>query len=309
MTPPPHLTSVGPPTVRVRAPGKVNLSLHVGPLGEDGYHHLTTVFQAVSLYEEVTATDADELTVTVAGPGAEHVPLDDSNLAVRAARALAEATGVDRGATLDIVKGVPVAGGMAGGSADAAATLVALDSLWSTGLGREQLTEIAGSLGADVPFALHGHTAVGTGRGDTLTAAMARGQFHWAFALRAEGLSTPDVFRHFDAAAPRPAAPEPIADTELMAALRAGDPVRLGLALSNDLQESAVALAPDLADTLGAARSAGALGVVVSGSGPTVAVLGRNRQHALALAAAMTVEGVCASVVCAAGPVAGARII
>ena len=306
-----HLSSVGeqPASVLVRAPGKVNLSLHVGPVGPDGYHPLITVFQAVSLYEDVRATASDDLTLAVHGPGAELVPTDESNLALRAARAIAEHTGVEQGAHLEITKGVPVAGGMAGGSADAAATLVALDALWGTGLTRDELCAIGATLGADVPFALTGHTAVGTGRGDTLTPVMAHGEFHWAFALRSEGLSTPAVFRHFDAITDRDHDMPDGADTELMAALRAGDAPRLGSALSNDLQASALDLAPDLRETMAAAQAAGALGVVVSGSGPTIAALGRSRQHALAIAAALTVAGVCQSVVCASGPVPGARVV
>lgn len=306
-----HLTSVtlARPSVRVRAPGKVNLSLHVGAREDDGYHPLITVFQAVSLYEEVVASEADTFSLTVEGPGADRVPVDETNLALRAARALADRTGVERGARLEITKGVPVAGGMAGGSADAAATLVALDALWGTGLSREDLVEVAATLGADVPFALQGHTAVGTGRGDVLTPAMVRGTFHWAFALRSEGLSTPAVFRHFDELVGSRHELAPDADTALMAALRAGDASRLGLALSNDLQGPAIDLAPDLAETIGVAANAGALGVVVSGSGPTVAALGRSHQHALAIAAAMTVAGVCESAVCASGPVAGARVV
>jgi 4-diphosphocytidyl-2-C-methyl-D-erythritol kinase len=312
VNPPSYLSSVATrgPAVRVRAPGKVNLSLHVGSPGPDGYHPLITVFQAVSLYEDVTVTAADELTLTVTGHNAELVPLDGSNLALRAAHALAERAGVDRGAEIEIVKGVPVAGGMAGGSADAAATLVALDALWGTGLTRDELTDLAAGLGSDVPFALHGHTAVGTGRGTALTPAMVRGEFHWAFALRAEGLSTPDVFRRFDERAGGLAHELDVeTDTDVMAALRAGDPARLGRALTNDLQEAAVDLAPDLAGTLAAATSAGALGVVVSGSGPTVAALARSHQHALAIAAAMTAEDACEQAVCASGPVAGARIV
>ena len=306
-----HLSSVddAPRSVLVRAPGKVNLSLHVGPVGEDGYHPLITVFQAVSLYEDVLATEAESFTLAVSGPGAELVPTDESNLALRAARALAEHTGVDLGAHLEITKGVPVAGGMAGGSADAAATLVALDALWGTALTRDELCAVGARLGADVPFALTGHTAVGTGRGDTLTPAMVGGQFHWAFALRSEGLSTPAVFRHFDAIVdPGHDMPDD-ADTSLMSALRAGDAPALGEALSNDLQAVALDLAPDLAETMAVARAAGALGVVVSGSGPTIAALGRSRQHALAIAAALTVAGVCESVVCASGPVPGARVV
>lgn len=296
-------------SVTARAPGKVNLSLHVGAREADGYHPLVTVFQAVSLVEEVTATADRSFSVEVSGPGAEHVPLDGTNLALRAAHALAEHTGVRLGARLSILKGIPVAGGMAGGSADAAATLVALDALWGTALTRPELLEIAAGLGADVPFCLQGHTAVGVGRGDVLTAAMAQGEFHWVFALREQGLSTPEVFRRFDERGSGLVDLPAEADTALMAALRAGDAVRLGEVLSNDLQPAALELAPDLEGTLGAARAAGALGAVVSGSGPTVAVLARSAAHAASIAAALTVAGFCASAVCASGPVAGARVV
>lgn len=301
--------------VRVRAPGKVNLSLRVGRPGADGYHPLSTVFQAVSVYEEVVATAADDLTLTAQGPGAEQVPLDDTNLAVRAARALARYAGVEDGVHLHLVKGVPVAGGMAGGSADAAATLVACDELWGTGLAREELTSLAAALGADVPFALLGHTAVGTGRGDLLTPAMSRGEFCWAFAVQDEGLSTPAVFGAFDTLhgyQPQTSGGAPVErddEVDLMHALRAGDPVALGAALHNDLEPAAVALAPRLSRPLAVAREAGALGVVLSGSGPTVAALARSPQHALALAAAFTAEGVADRVLTAVGPVAGARVV
>jgi 4-diphosphocytidyl-2-C-methyl-D-erythritol kinase len=301
--------------VRVRAPGKVNLSLRVGRPGADGYHPLSTVFQAVSVYEEVLATASDAVTLTAQGPGSEQVPLDDTNLAVRAARALARYTGVDDGVHLHLLKGVPVAGGMAGGSADAAAALVACDELWGTGLGRDELTSLAASLGADVPFSLAGHTAVGTGRGDLLTPAMSRGEFHWAFAVQDEGLSTPAVFRAFDSLhgyRPDASGGAPLErgdDVALMQALRAGDAAALGAALHNDLEPAAVAIAPRLAEPLAVARDSGALGVVLSGSGPTVAALARTAQHALALAAAFTAAGVADRVLTAAGPVAGARVV
>lgn len=299
-----------PTVVRVRAPGKVNLSLRVGPPGADGYHPLATVFQAVSVYEEVVATLADEVSVTVSGPQAELVPLDAGNLAVRAAYALAARAGVDDGVHLHVHKGIPVAGGMAGGSADAAAALVACDELWGTGLSREELAELARGLGADVPFVLAGHTAVGTGRGDLLTPAMSRGQFFWAFAVQDQGLSTPAVFARLDALrANMPAGDEPGDDVALMQALRAGDPEALGVTLHNDLEPAALALAPGLAEPFAVARDVGALGVVLSGSGPTIAALARSHQHALAVAAAFTAAGVADRVLTASGPVPGARVV
>lgn len=295
--------------VRVRAPGKVNLSLRVGPRRPDGYHPLATVFQAVSVYEDVVASASEDLRVTVSGPQAERVPTDDSNLALRAARALAARTGVDEGVHLHLHKGVPVAGGMAGGSADAAAALLACDAFWGTALSREELHEVAAELGSDVPFLLMGQTAVGSGRGDLLTAALSRGEYHWAFGVRDEGLSTPRVYEEFDQLAAGRDGLETDGDVALLQALRAGDAPALGALLHNDLQDAAVELAPGLVETLAVAEDAGALGVVVSGSGPTVAALARSRQHALVIAAAMTAAGVADAVLTASGPVPGARLV
>ncbi|MFD6136966.1 4-(cytidine 5'-diphospho)-2-C-methyl-D-erythritol kinase [Isoptericola sp. NPDC060257] len=310
-----HLAAAPSPSVRVRAPGKVNLSLRVGARQADGYHPLSTIFQAVALYEEVTATQVPEgagVTITVDGPQAELVPVDGTNLAWRAAEALATRVGVAPDVALHLAKGVPVAGGMAGGSADAAATLVACDALWQTGLSRDDLATLAADLGSDVPFALLGHTAVGTGRGHLLTPAMTRGEFHWVFAAQAEGLSTPAVYGRFDElAGPDGAADEPGLgeDTGLMQALRAGDAHALGPALHNDLEAAALSLRPELERTIAVAREAGALGAFVSGSGPTVAALARSRQHALAVAASWTAEGVADSVWCTSGPAHGARLL
>ncbi|WP_449386422.1 4-(cytidine 5'-diphospho)-2-C-methyl-D-erythritol kinase [Cellulomonas soli] len=296
--------------VRVRAPGKVNLSLRVGPRRPDGYHPLSTVFQAVSVHEDVVATPCADVRLTVSGPQAELVPTDETNLAVRAARALAARAGVEDGVHLHLHKGVPVAGGMAGGSADAAAALVACDALWHTGLSREDLLELAADLGSDVPFSMTGHTAVGSGRGDLLTPVLARGEFHWAFAVQDRGLSTAAVYQAFDELLGDDARdPDPQDDLALMQALLAGDAIALGAALHNDLQAAALTLDPGLADPLAVARETGALGVVVSGSGPTVAALARSRQHALVLAAAFTASGVADSVLTAVGPVAGTRVV
>ncbi|RXR26860.1 4-(cytidine 5'-diphospho)-2-C-methyl-D-erythritol kinase [Oerskovia turbata] len=307
-----HLSAAPPVAVRVRAPGKVNLSLRVGACQDDGYHPLVTIFQAVSLVEEVEATLAtpgEGISLAVSGAQAERVPVDGSNLAWRAAESLARYTGVDPDVRLHVRKGVPVAGGMAGGSADAAAALVACDLLWETGLSRGEMADLAAGLGSDVPFGLVGHTAVGTGRGHLLTPAMSRGEFHWAFAVRDEGLSTAKVFQTFDEVVGGTPDVELSDDTELMQALRAGDPVGLGRALHNDLQAATLALAPELGRTLEVAHEVGALGVIVSGSGPTIAALARSRQHALAIAASWTAAGVADSVHCATGPVSGARVL
>ena len=233
--------------VKVRAPGKINLSLRVGPREDDGYHAVSTVFQAVSVFEEVVATPSEERTLTVSGPQAELVPTDGSNLALRAAVLLADRAGIDDGVHLHLHKGVPVAGGMAGGSADAAATLVACDALWRTGLSRDDLLELAAELGSDVPFSLAGHTAVGSGRGHLLTPALSRGEFHWAFAVQDRGLSTAAVYAAFDDLHGTAIVPDQDDDVPLMQALRAGDPRALGAALHNDLQMAALELDPGLA--------------------------------------------------------------
>ena len=294
--------------VTVRAPAKVNLQLSVGPPRADGFHDLVNVFHAVSLFDEVTAAPADGFTVTVTGEAADRVPVDDDNLAVRAARALAARCGVTDGAALHIRKAIPVAGGMAGGSADAAAALVACNELWGLGRSREELMEIAAELGSDVPFALLGGTAVGTGRGEVLTPALVTGRFHWVFALAEGGLSTARVYAECDrlreAAGWTPRPPE--LSEPLMAALRAGDAHALGKALVNDLEPAALRLAPPLARTLATGTECGALGALVSGSGPTCAFLAESETHARAVAAALTGAGVCRAAVVAHGPVPGA---
>lgn len=295
--------------VTVRAPAKVNLHLSVGQLRRDGFHDLTTVFHAVGLYDELTAETADRLSVSVVGEGADDVPTDGTNLAVRAAALLAMETGRDANVALSITKGIPVAGGCAGGSADAAAALVACDALWDTGVGRERLAELGAQLGSDVPFALHGGTALGTGRGERLTPVLGQGDFAWVLALAEGGLSTPEVYAELD----RQRETGPVAvvgdPTEVLAALRTGNAVAVGQALSNDLQGPAVALRPDLQVLLEAGRECGALGAVVSGSGPTTAFLARGEDHAESLAAVLTGQPACRSVRVAAGPVPGARVV
>ncbi len=305
-------------SVTVRAPGKLNLQLAVGPVRDDGYHPLATVFQAVDLFETVTVTprsDGDIVLQLAAARGAqvslEGVPLDGTNIAAKAARALRNEFGITDGVTIDIVKGVPVAGGMAGGSADAAATLLACAEAWDVGATREQLDEIAAGLGSDVPFILHGNTAVGLGRGEQITPAMTRGQFHWVLATQEQGLSTAQVYGEFDrqVAAGERSAGEPTISDDVMKALLAGNAEWLGEALINDLQDAALALAPRLRAVMEVANEADSLGVMISGSGPTVAALARSRQHALAIAAHLTASGTATAVVTASGPAPGAAII
>ncbi|MFI6817299.1 4-(cytidine 5'-diphospho)-2-C-methyl-D-erythritol kinase [Nonomuraea sp. NPDC050328] len=298
-------------SVTVRVPAKVNVQLAVGPLRDDGYHDLVNVFHAVSLFDEVVAKESEAVTVRVEGDNVEQVPLDDSNLAIQAARALAKHAGRTYGVELIIRKAIPVAGGMAGGSADAAGALVACNELWGLGLPREDLMEIAADLGSDVPFSLLGGTAVGTGRGEQLTPVPARGRFHWVFAVADGGLSTATVYGECDRL--REATGEKVAwpqvSEPLLAALREGDAAGLGALLANDLQPAAVMLRRSLARTLEVGQELGALGAIVSGSGPTCAFLAAGEEQAEKLAVALMGAGVCRTAVTAYGEVPGAQIM
>ena len=310
----------------VRVPAKVNLQLAVGPVRADGYHDVVTVYHAVSLFDEVTVAPAKRDSVAVTGEGADSVPAGDGNLAARAASALLRATGPGSrdapGLAIRITKRIPVAAGLAGGSADAAATLVACNELWRAGLSQQELLELASDIGSDVAFGLLGGTAIGMGRGERVTPALASGKFHWVLAFAIGGLSTGDVYaacdriretrdkRQGQAGEPDPAAaPEPVLDNALMAALRSGDPAELGPLLSNDLQPAAISLRPELRRALAAGGELGALGAMVSGSGPTCAFLARDLRHARNLAVALAGAGVCRTVTQVTGPAPGASVM
>lgn len=304
----PRMAAHGP--VRVRVPAKINLHLQVGPLRRDGFHDLTTVYHAISLYDEITARRGDTLSLTMEGEGAGSLPLDENNLVVRAARALARHTGHDSFARLHLRKQIPVAGGLAGGSADAAATLVACDQLWGTGLGRDDLAEIAATLGSDIPFLVLGGTALGTGRGELVSPVLASTQsWHWVLALADGGLATPAVYRELDRLRERNQAPDPASrgPEALLAALRQRDPILLADTFANDLQPAALSLRPALADTIEAGMDAGALAGLVSGSGPTCVFLAEDARHAAIVAEELGASKVCREVRVAHGPVAGAR--
>ncbi|MEU0387445.1 4-(cytidine 5'-diphospho)-2-C-methyl-D-erythritol kinase [Streptomyces chartreusis] len=295
-------------SVTVRVPAKVNVQLAVGPARPDGFHPLANVFLAVGLYDEVTVTPADELRLTCEGPDAGQVPLDRTNLAARAAEALAERYGRRPDVHIHIAKDIPVAGGMAGGSADGAGALLACDVLWETGASRDELLDICAELGSDVPFSLVGGAALGIGRGEQLTPLEVGGTFHWVFAMAGRGLSTPAVFREFDRLGEGTDIPEPVASQELLAALAKGDPDALAAAVSNDLQPAALSLFPELAGTLATGRAAGALAALVSGSGPTTAFLVRDPESAAAVAQTLVASGTCRTVRTASGPAPGATV-
>ncbi|ROO82706.1 4-diphosphocytidyl-2-C-methyl-D-erythritol kinase [Actinocorallia herbida] len=297
-------------SVTVRVPAKVNLQLGVGPLRDDGYHDLVNVFHAVSLFDEVTVTEGP-LAVTVEGASIEGVPTGPENLAARAAVLLAGHLGVEAAASIHIRKEIPVAGGMAGGSADAAAALLGCAALWNPGLPLKTLMELGGQLGSDVPFALLGGTAVGVGRGEVLTPLPTSGEYHWIFALAEGGLSTPAVYAECDRlrAAFEEHAVWPHESPALLAALAEGDAKALGAALTNDLQPAALSLMPSLQRTIAAGRDFGALGALVSGSGPTCAFLAGDAEHAADIAAALRGAGVARAAVAASGPVPGATVL
>lgn len=297
-------------TVRVRASGKVNLSLRVGPRDADGFHPLATVFQAVSVFDDVEVGPArsGSFPVSVCGAQADLVPANRSNLVVKAAELLAAEYGVVAGAEIAIRKSIPVTGGMAGGSADCAAALLALSVLWNLDITPAELTELGARLGADVPFALHGQTAFGTGRGDRLVPVLSRGTYHWVLALADFELSTPAVFARFDEL--NPDAPDDIGvPAGMLEALAAGDAAALGETLTNDLTEAALSLRPELARTMEAGLAAGAVATVLSGSGPTVAFLASGEEAAIDLSGRLNAASLCRAVKRVTGPVHGARLL
>jgi 4-diphosphocytidyl-2-C-methyl-D-erythritol kinase len=293
-------------------PAKVNLQLSVGPREADGYHNLVSVFQAVSIFDDVTLTKSHPgsgVTIAVTGDQTHGVPEDDSNLAVKAAKLIGAKFEIDVDVHIEVKKSIPVAGGMAGGSADAAATLVAMDALYRLEASKEELLELGAQLGSDVPFMIMGGTAVGTGRGDQLTAALSRGTYHWVFALSTVGLSTPAVYAECDRMRAELEVAAPKVSDALMQALLTSNPEAVGQALHNDLQPPACSLRPALSLVLEVGRDYGALGALVSGSGPTVAFLVADEEAGLDLAVALTASGVVGSVARATGPVHGARVI
>ncbi|MGB3827658.1 MAG: 4-(cytidine 5'-diphospho)-2-C-methyl-D-erythritol kinase [Ornithinimicrobium sp.] len=314
------MTSEATPVhVTVRVPGKINLELVVGPRRSDGYHELVTVFQAVSVYDDVRVEPAREWSVTMSGPHGDAVPVDSSNVALKAAQALAERAGefVESGSTsrigpvaISIDKHIPVAAGMAGGSADAAATLVACADLWDLSVLRDDLEVIAREIGADVPFMLHGGTAVGSGRGDDISPVLAQGDAHWVLWISTgAGLSTAEVYAEFDRLhAEDPPAPPQLSPV-LASALRTMNPEAMGSALNNNLATAALSLQPHLQSVLDAGLDLGARGAVISGSGPTVAFLVSSPAEALDLSMGLAARGPGGDIVRATGPVPGAHVI
>ena len=299
----------------VRVPGKVNLQLSVGPKRSDGFHEIATVFQAVSLFDDIKVTFADDedrsqpFSIEIKSDSPHGIPTDQSNLAHVAADLMYKKFDLSGALDIFITKNIPVAGGMAGGSANAAGMIVALDSLFSLGLSRAEMEEIGAEIGSDVPFSIAGGTAIGTGRGEQLTPALARGSYSWVFALSSNGLSTPAIYGECDRLREGMEISSPQVSEALMHALRSADAKALGKALQNDLQPAACSIRPALRLILDVGMDYGALGGIVSGSGPTVAFLAEDEDHALDLVVALTSSGVVGNVVRASGPVVGATVI
>lgn len=306
------MTIAVPQSVVVRVPGKVNLQLSVGPKEKDGFHGIVTVFQAISLFDDVTVTRTEPgngITISLSGDHTHGVPSDATNLSAKAAILMCEKFDLPADLSIEIKKLIPVAGGMAGGSADAAATIMAIDAIFLLGLTRDEMHAIAAQIGSDVPFMLTGGTAVGRGRGDQVTSALSRGTYHWVLALSTVGLSTPAVYEECDRLRAGLDVATPHASDQLLQALLAADSVALGKGLTNDLQPAACSLRPALRLILDVGSEYGALGSIVSGSGPTVAFLVADEDHALDLSVALTSSGVVGNVTRASGPVHGAKVI
>ena len=296
--------------VRVRASAKINLHLGVGAPRPDGFHELHTVYQAISLHDELTVTTADDWTIetrTASYVDPAALPATGDNIVTTAARLLAARHGIPVSGRVEVAKSIPVAGGLAGGSADGAAALVALDALWDLHTPRGELLELAGHLGSDVPFAVLGGTGLGTGHGELVEPVPDPGHWSWVVVPSREGMSTPAVYRHFDElVVPGAAATPPSADA-LLAALTTRDPEALAPTLHNDLQEPAFDLRPDLGALVAAGEKAGALRGLVSGSGPTCVFLCRDDDHAAAVADAL--RPAYGTVLTATGPAAGATVL
>ena len=298
--------------VTARVPAKVNLQLSVGPLGSDGFHEVTTVFQAISLFDDVTVATAptgEGIKISISGQTSGGVPADNSNLAVKAAQLMIKNYNLPEDLVIKLKKEIPVAGGMAGGSADAAGVIVGLDSLFELGLSRDVMESVGSKIGSDVPFSICGGVAIGTGRGVQITPELSKGSYNWVLALSGQGLATPSVYQECDRLREGLSIAPPVVSEPLMQALRAGDAKALGKALTNELQPAACSLRPALRLVLDVGVDYGALGGIVSGSGPTVAFLVSDDEHAMDLTVALSSSGVVSSVVRASGPTNGARII
>lgn len=305
------LRQIQAPHVTVKVPAKINLQLTVGPVTADGYHELATIFQAISLYDEVTVSKVKPgfETLSISGENAKSIPTNHENLANKAVREIAKFVEQPISARIHIDKSIPVAGGMAGGSANAAAVLVAVNHLWELNLELAQLSDLASKIGSDVAFLLYGNTHLGLGRGEKLTPVLTRANLNWVIATNKSGLSTAEVYKTCDQIRTNEAIAKPIANKDLMQALASGDLNKIASNLVNDLQPAALKLKPELKNLLNAGEELGAIAAMVSGSGPTCIFLTSNENSAQNLAVDLSGSGLCKNVFVASGPVTGAKIV
>jgi 4-diphosphocytidyl-2-C-methyl-D-erythritol kinase len=268
--------------VRVLGRAKLNLVLRVIGKRSDGFHEIWSVMQTVALADEVTIRSAArtevhfELAASLSG-----IPPEAPDLVARAVELFASRAGLGERAEVEVVKRIPMAAGLAGGSADAAAALVGMNAIAGGPMDSERLEALGAELGSDVPFSLRGGMAVATGRGERLASLPAGRRLWWVLGVSEFQLKTGDVYAHV-----RPRASWDGAEPGvLLETVRAGSAEEVARYLSNDLEAAALEMAPLLRGRKAAVLGAGALGVVVSGSGPTIAGLCRNQEHAAEVAA------------------------
>jgi 4-diphosphocytidyl-2-C-methyl-D-erythritol kinase len=305
-----------PETVAIAdAPGKVNLFFKVGPLNDDGFHDVASLYLAVNLRETVTAQISTDYTVKVAGSLGDFqllaVPTDETNLVVKVAGRIKAEAGTPEAikVALGIDKHVPVAGGMGGGSADAAAALVAVNALLRAEVSPERLHDIAATLGSDVPFALAGGAAIGVGKGDVLTAVEGVAPIHLVLILDDQGLSTPAVYKRLDELRDQreEQAESPEINRNIIRALQNGNPFEIAELLHNDLEEAAISLRPDLRIKMTTALQHGAIRVMVSGSGPTILALAASEVAAMQIARSLNELGY--NAIATSGPAIGTQLV
>jgi 4-diphosphocytidyl-2-C-methyl-D-erythritol kinase len=268
----------------VQASAKVNLTLEVLGKREDGYHELATILQSVDLWDRLAVEPADSLSLVTSDPA---LPTDEGNLVMRAARLLRDEAGVSRGARIRLDKRIPVAAGLGGGSSDAASTLWALNRLWGIRWPVKRLQELAERLGMDVPFFLGKGRAMATGRGERLAPLPAAGALALVLVNPNFPLSTRDVYQQV----PAGWSAEPAGTRRMVAALRGRSPRQVATALTNNLETVVEPTVPAIARMKAALLAAGALGAVMSGSGPTVFGVARSFDHARAIRRRVTRAG------------------
>lgn len=271
------LRGPAPGAIVRRAHAKINLFLRVLGRRDDGYHDVESLVLPVSLVDTITLRPIEDGArwVVTTGPAAEGVPEGEDNLALQAAEGLAARYGKDRGALIELHKRIPVAAGLGGGSADAAATLLGLNDLWRCRFSLEELSEIGGAVGSDVPALLHEGPVLVEGRGERARPVPVKRTWWVLHPLRFT-VSTPDAYRWWDDD-PGSTGPEP---APVIDAAGRGSAEEIGPLLFNDLEPGVVRRHPEVARSHERLLAGGALAVLMSGSGPTVAALARDEGHA-----------------------------